>query len=543
MTPEVLNVVRAYMAGLDCARSLTVSLLIDAGEWDQLFNLGCDPGDYSSAEEFRAANCATEFLRKLDCPELLGLDLEATAIEKWWWAEKECFRTNQRLFEIMDLGTLSGVPVSDEMLNSFSILRKNLLSLIGSGPRHESIGRFGPGATVSDRSGRVTVPDKMTSVPTLTHACWPYLIPWTGTKWAMACAARGDEPQFVKGNIFFTVPKSATSRRSCGKEPSLNVFYQLDLGRDLRKRLKASGIDLDDGQNVHRQVACRASKSSEFCTIDLSSASDTLCTALVKLALPPRWHSALDDLRSPFTRVKGKWVRLEKFSSMGNGYTFELETAVFAAICMTVMEDPVPGVNLFVYGDDIIVPTSDSKAVLSALRFFGFTPNLAKTHVLGNFRESCGGDFFNGEPVRAHYMKEFPNEPQQYISLANGIRRVIDSFPKASPRRAGLLRSWFCVLDTLPVHIRRCRGPKVLGDIVVHDEEMRWTVRWRSCIRWIRVYRPARFRGPRLNKFKPDVQFASALYGIRTRRSGTDQEFLVARDGVSGYKVGWAAYS
>jgi hypothetical protein len=521
-----------------------VSLLIRHNEWDQLFSLKCDPGFYSSAEEYRAANCATEFLRKLDCPELTELDLEAITLEKWWWAEKECFKTNKRINEIVDFGTLLGVPVRYEILKFFEDLRKNLLSLIGSGPRHESIGRFGPGATVSDRSRRVTVADKMTSVPTLTTSAWPYLIPWTGTKWATACAGRGDEPRFVKGNHFFTVPKSATSRRSCGKEPSLNVFYQLGLGQDLRQRLKRQGIDLDDGQNVHRRVACDASRDARFCTIDLSSASDTLCDALVRVALPRRWHSALNDLRSPFTRVLGKWVKLEKFSSMGNGYTFELETAVFSAICMTVAPRLIPGVDLFVYGDDIIVPSEFSEDVLSALRFCGFTPNRAKTFTEGAFRESCGGDFFDGEPVRAYYLKELPHEPQHFISLANGLNRVLESFPKDSPRRAGLRRAWFRVLDTLPVHIRRCRGPQVLGDIVIHDHEERWSYRWRSSgIRWIRVYRPARFRGPRFKKFDRDVQLASAVYGIRLRQSGSDGEFIVARDGVTGYKVGWAAYS
>jgi hypothetical protein len=544
MMPQVRSLVLSYMEGLDCARSLSISLLIKAGEWDQLFSMKCDPRLYSSAEEYRAANCATELLRKLDCPELLGLDLEAIAIEKWWWAEQECFKTNRRLNEIFDFGTLLGLPVEDGILLFFQDLRKNLHSLIGSGPRHESFGRFGPGATVSDRSQRVTVADKMTSVPTLTSSAWPYLIPWTGTQWAGACARRGDEPRFVKGNHYFTVPKSATSKRSCGKEPSLNVYFQLGLGSDLRRKLKASGIDLDDGQNVHRQVACVSSKTGDFCTIDLSSASDTLCTALVRGALPRRWHSALYDLRSPFTRVKGKWVKLEKFSSMGNGYTFELETAVFTAICMTADPRCIPGVNLFVYGDDIIVPTESSRSVLAALRFCGFTPNGAKTFTEGVFRESCGGDFFDGEPVRAHYLKELPHEPQHFISLANGINRVLETFPKVSPRRAGLRRAWFRVLDQIPTHIRACRGPQVLGDLVIHDDETRWSYRWRATgIRWIRVYRPARFRGPRFKKYNGDVQLATALYGIRLRQSGSDDEFIVARDGVTGYKVGWAAYS
>lgn len=527
-------------------------MLIKAGEWGQLVDLTCDPRHYSSAEDYRAAACATDLLRKIDDPSLIpGLDLEARALEKWLWAEKECFKTNRRLNEIFDFGTLSGSPVEEAILDFFQGVRKNLLYLVGGGPRNDcEVGRFGPGATVSDKSGRVTVPDKMSSVPTLTSSAMFYLFPWAGTKWGEASARRGDEVSFVRGNHFFTVPKSATSRRSCGKEPSLNGYFQLGLGRQLRKRLKERGLDLDNGQDVHRQVACQASKTGLFCTIDLSSASDTLCESLVRNTLPRNWYNQLRDLRSPLTRVKKTWHRLEKFSSMGNGYTFELETAVFAAICMTVMgDDAFPGVNLFVYGDDIIVPTEYARGVLAALRFCGFTPNPEKTFIDGEFRESCGGDFFRGEPVRAHFMKEFPYEPQHFISLANGISRVRSAFRAGSARCNRLLTAWFGVLDNIPEPVRRCRGPQALGDVCIHDAEERWSHRWRGQIRWLRVYRPARFRGPTFSRFHPDVQLAAALYGVRLReankpsRWGDDSRFIVERDGVTGYKVGWAAYS
>jgi hypothetical protein len=249
---------------------------------------------------------------------------------------------------------------------------------------------------------------------------------------------------------------------------------------------------------------------------------------------------------------KGGWHRLEKFSSMGNGFTFELETAVFTAICMSVMPDPLPGFNLWVYGDDIIVPSDLSGDVIAALRFCGFTPNQRKTFTEGMFRESCGGDFFDGQPVRAHFMKEYPNEPQKWIALANGIRRVIDSFGSQSRRVPRLRKAWFRVLDQIPANVRACRGPQELGDLVIHDEEDLWIFRWRNGLsrRWIRVYRPASFRGVRFGRYDPDVQMAAALYGVFLRRTSSkpslvfdDNRMLVKRDGVAGYKVGWVPYS
>lgn len=547
MTSEMLDIALSYMEGLDCGRSLAIAILLREGDWGQIFEMKTDPALYSCSADYLSASAATDFFSKLDDDELQVVGLEDRAIAKWWWAERECFRTNRRLNEIFDFGTLAGSPVRSDLLEFFSRLRKNLLWLIGSGPPELPGGRFGPGATVSDNSRRTTVLDKLSTVPTITSGATGFLLPWTRTKWAQASLRRQDEISVVRGNSFFTVPKKATSRRSCAKEPSLNVFYQLGLGSTMRKRLKGRGIDLDHGQDVHRLVACTASRDAEFCTIDLSSASDTLCVALVNHTLPRKWLNDLTALRSPITSVKGKAVRLEKFSSMGNGFTFELETAVFTAICMSVIPDGQPGVNIFVYGDDIIVPTSTASDVLGALRFCGFTPNEEKTFVSGAFRESCGGDFFNGDPVRGHYVKEFPDAPHKYISLANGIRRVQCLFRHLDIAKfRGLRKAWFRTLDSIPVQIRSCRGPRELGDIVVHDDEERWLSRWRSSIRYIRCYRPARFKGVRFGRFHPDVQFAAALYGVALRSipgKPPSERMCVVRDGVMGYKIGWVPRS
>jgi len=548
MTSEMLDVTLSMMEGLDCARSLSIAIMLRYGEWDQILRLKVDPGHYSTHEEYLAAAGSTEFLRKLDDPSLTSLDLEAVAIEKWLWAEGECFKTNRRINEIMDFGTLCGTVAPDGIVQFLNDCRKNVVYLIGFGPPPDLLGRLGPGATVSDRAGHTSVLHKFSTVPTLTPRGFPYLFPWLGTKWGEASAARGDVINWVRGNRFFTVPKSALTRRSCAKEPSLNVYFQLGLGSELRRRLKRRGLDLDNGQEAHRKSAQESSYDNSSCTIDLSSASDTVSEALVRAFLPPGWFNHLSDLRSPFTWVKGRWHRLEKFSSMGNGFTFELETVVFTAICMSAMQGhAIPGVNLLVYGDDIIVPREFVREVLACLRFCGFTPNQEKTFEDGNFRESCGGDFFCGLPARAHYLKDYPNEPQQLISLANGIQRLLGQFSRLSGRRAGLHRTRRIIVAMLPAPIRRCRGPSELGDLVLHGSEESWVFRWRNCIRYIKCYRPARFKGVRFGRFHSDVQFAAALYGVTLMHSPAGRVYssslLVTRGGVSGYSVGWVPFS
>lgn len=536
LTPEVQGVALSLYEALDCPRSVTAAILLRYGELDQLVTLEVDPFHYNSAFEFGRANAASVFLKKFDDGKSHG-ELESGAVEKWLWAEKQCYRTNRRLTE---LPYLASTDVGYGRV--WSILdqaRKNLLRKIGYGPgsRGEDLARFGPGATVSDVGTRTTMSHKMSSTPTLTRDAWPYLVPWSGTRWATAVASRNDQPQFVRGNLYFTVPKTATSLRSCAKEPSLNVYYQLGHGRALRRALHG-WVDLNYGQDHHRRLAKMASESGEFATLDLSSASDTLALGLVSLLLPKGWFDALSDLRSPVTTVGDTPFILEKFSSMGNGYTFELETAIFCSLLSAVPGISV-GTNAWVYGDDIIVPTTCVSNVVAILQYCGFTLNKSKSFAVGPFRESCGGDFYDGFPVRGAYLREDLHEPQIIISCANKVRRL--GFDLYGYMPAALLRTWFAILDLLPSRIRSLRGPRELGDLVIWDEPEHWKWRWRGGIRWFRVYRPVNRGVVRWDRFDGPVQLASALN--RVALVSHKGRLYISGRGATGYKIGRAAFS
>jgi hypothetical protein len=521
--------------------SLKVSLLYKYGEWDQLASLAVDPGVYLDSESYWRDATAASVLRKLvELPTTI--DRKVVAEEGFLANEKVCLSTNRRLFPYL----CPGLPDTDEGVCAYlERARKICAYILGSCPELVD-GRFGPGATYGDRGRLTTVPDKMTSQPTLTRDAWPFLFQWSGTLWAKALASSRKDPLFVQGNRFTTVPKDASKDRGIAIEPSLNVFYQLGYGKVIRSRLKRVGINLTHGQDIHRRVACEASIRGHLFTMDLSNASDTICRNLVKLLLPTRWFSVLDDLRSKKTEFRGDWHLLEKFSSMGNGFTFELETLIFLALLLALdssWDDPQgrhvlnPGVNVFVYGDDIIAPVEFSKDAAACLSFFGMSVNKRKTFVDGPFRESCGGDFFFGKDVRPYFLKESPSEPHQLISLANGLRRLSRG---AESRSCHVNRAWFGVLDALPSAIRCLRGPEDLGDIVLHDTQDRWQLRCRaSGIRYIKVYRPVRFSKVSLRNFKPDVVLAAAVYGLGPKGS----EGVIPRDPVVGRKIGWVPYS
>jgi len=543
MTPQVHDIASSLMASLDCPRSLTVAILMRNREWVQLTELTTNPLDYSTPLAYLRAAQATDFLRKY--PELeTGIDKRAAALQKWRDSETLCFQTNRRLNELDDFGTLMGRPASEQVIAFVATTRKFVRRILGAGPGSSLEPRFGPGATISDPSRFTTVPDKITSKPSLTRGADPYVADWSSTAWARAVRHLGGEITYVRGNKYFTVPKDSKTDRSCGKEPSLNVAFQLALGQAIRRRLSRVGYNLDTLQDTHRRLASEYSASNEGVTIDLSSASDCVSTSLVRMLMPNEWYRALNALRSPTTDVDGKTLVLEKFSSMGNGFTFELETVIFLSCCLALQELSNTEGIVSVYGDDIIVPRSMAHLVIIALEFVGFKTNVRKTFVDGSFRESCGGDFFAGQAVRPYFLKDEPHEPQDYISLANGIRRMAYQFPETL--WPAIRRTWFRILDEIPSRVRACRGPSELGDLVIFDDEVRWRYRWRSSIRYFQVYRPATYHYVRWEGFAYEVQYAAALYGVTLAgplaRRGHGV-YIVPRDGVAGYKVGWTPHS
>jgi len=537
LSQQLERIVLAYCEDADTPRSLTVACLLRAREYGQLFKLTVDPLHYLDAESLFLDTQATEFLRKLQL-NVKGINRAKVALDSFWESERQCCRTNVRLDRFVHNGPFE--DSSDERMVLFiESVRKIIDQWLGPLPQELSP-RHGPGATFEDRGKMSTVPDKMSSRPTITASARQLLPLWERTVWARALMhdnSTKSDPKTLRGNRFTTVPKDANKDRGICIEPSLNVYYQLGVGGAIRRRLANVGIDLDHGQAVHRRIACGASRYGTFATIDLSNASDTVSYNLVKAVMPTRWFDVIDVLRSPMTLVKGKWVKLEKFSSMGNGYTFELETLIFAALAQACADsvgvEISPMTGLWVYGDDIIVPTNVADTLLACLRYFGFTPNPRKTFVSGRFRESCGGDFFDGQPVRAHYVKEEPTEPQHFIALANGIRRLAQSHDPNNARWARLRRAWLRCLDALPSSIRRLRGPSSLGDLVIHDDQ--WTTRTGSGDQggWelVRAYVP--FTQPLAwDHWKPWVILASALYGLPS-------EGVSQRGAVAGYRVKW----
>ena len=160
------------------------------------------------------------------------------------------------------------------------------------------------------------------------------------------------------GNNVTTVPKTWKTERVIAIEPCWNSFFQKGVGKLIRRRLRKVGILLRDSQERHGYLARMGSVHKVFATLDLKSASDTICIGLVEALLPEDWLRVLTDLRSPYMGEGEARYRYQRWSSMGNGYTFELETLIFYALTVAIV-GAESGRGVSVYGDDIIAPIDD----------------------------------------------------------------------------------------------------------------------------------------------------------------------------------------
>jgi hypothetical protein len=235
-------------------------------------------------------------------------------------------------------------------------------------------------------------------------------------------------PDIVRESKVTFVPKDLTQTRSICTEPSLNMFFQLGLGQILTERLKSHfGVDLRYQPRRNVRLARLGSIDGSVATIDLESASDSLSLGLCE-AVFPRWFlDLLYEYRTPFTKVRGQQVELSMVSTMGNGFTFPLQTMLFSCVVRAVASwrstflgrASRRGARWGVFGDDIICPIDLAGDVVHLLRLIGFRVNSEKSYTerYGRFRESCGGDFYMGHNVRGVYIKSLRTPQSRYVAI------------------------------------------------------------------------------------------------------------------------------
>lgn len=419
-------VLAALCDRLDSGLGRQVKQALHTGDDVALMKVSAQPEDYEDAVAFSGDYLLASFLSKWEGLKS-GINTRAAAISGWSAGELECQKTNARLKRALQG---SGKPHA-LALNLIFEVQRQIERVLGTCPPNDILAhsRWSSGATFDSRRG-APFTQKMANSPSVTRSArnrFSGIIAQDPHWQAALIDADGPvsllqiQTTVVEGSRYLTVPKNAKTDRSINAEPKGNAFMQQSIGRFIRQRLKRFGVDLDD-QSVNQDLA-RNAWFLDLATLDLRAASDSISTELIFSLLPIEWALLLDDLRSKYTKRDGKWEKLHKFSSMGNAFTFELESLIFWAILRAVLprEDHH---RIGVYGDDLIVPAHHVRRVKLALRFFGFALNDQKSFWEGPFRESCGKHYFYAADVTPVFQKKVVGtQLNEIIRLANRLVR------------------------------------------------------------------------------------------------------------------------
>jgi len=369
--------------------------------------------------------------------------------------------------------------------------------------------------------------------------------------------------ELASASKFSTVPKTVTEDRAICIEPSLNLYFQKGVQFLLEERLRVHfHIDLSIQQSLNGQLAYKGSIDGSFATEDLSSASDTISLLLIKDSVPGIARQILLFLRTPSVEMPWGDVPLNMISSMGNAFTFPLQTAIFASAVEAVynlldikLEFPKrnralghvePG-NFAVNGDDIIVLTEAHEYLVRLLKVLGFIPNPLKSHNTGFFRESCGRDYYCGHNVRGVYCKTLETEQDVY-SLINRLNAWSAMSGIALSHTVGYLLR-FCKTRLVPLHETDVAGikvPSLLTRAVLKSPQLERRERrltgfpgsggyphyWREPGRWYLAFCPEPRVLP-LSGFTPLGALISVVKGEMTPKG------IAVRDDCVAYRDRW----
>lgn len=443
----------------DCQHPLA-SRLLDAfrkKDYSKLTASSIDPADYGSSHDFAVDYLLTSFLKKFRDFDL-GIDREAAAYQKWLVAEESCNRTN---FFFRNLWSSGDNPFPARVHQSISLMQQKISQILGevdySFIRKNC--RFGPGSDGSTQGQKTSAYNKFAHSGDLT----PGLLEVVADVFSED--HREDfshESELVRGNRLSFVPKTALIDRAICTEPRWNIYLQLGIGELISTRLKRYGLDITS-QDRNRELA-RLAHVYGLATIDLSSASDTVSKNLVLELFPEEWSDLIFKTRSPQAFYRGKWIKMEKVSSMGNGYTFPVESLIFYAACWAACRLANAPECIGVFGDDLIVPQEVAPSLIELLSYLGFSTNVQKSFLSGRFFESCGKDYFDGVNVRPFFIKERISRAEDLMILANQITEYMRRLPDVATT-LNLSKLWHYVVSLVPQRLRLF-GPIGLAGVI-----------------------------------------------------------------------------
>jgi hypothetical protein len=288
-------------------------------------------------------------------------------------------------------------------------------------------------------------------------------------------------------DIIQQVPKKSDRNRTIGITDVIALSAQGVLSDYMISCMRRHGLDLKTLSDRHRDLAAEGSLHGGLATLDFSMASDTLSIGLVWILLNNNRSTVL--CKSLYRRLWGcrTWSYImdetediyQKFSPMGNKFTFPLESLLFTvvtrAICDTLHISDPKRRKATSFGDDVILYGPDRlldmyKAhITNRYAELGLLLNTEKSYFTGDFRESCGADYRSGDFVRGFYHKKLNVTLQDVVRCINHFTLYYDLTLLTILHHCPFINHVFCTYQLWKVCYSKLSFVEQLAHYSKHD--------------------------------------------------------------------------
>lgn len=242
---------------------------------------------------------------------------------------------------------------------------------------------------------------------------------------------------FSKAKVIL-VPKDSRGPRLISCEPRDHQYIQQGLMSKIvevieNHAITSGQVNFSD-QTINQELARRASLDQSFSTLDLKDASDRNTLSLFNhlfRSLPELRDLILHCRTSKTDLPNGTSVKMRKFAPMGSALCFPimaitLYTLMLVALVGIGVDFASASSSIFVYGDDIVVPTQYASYLIKVLERYLFKVNTDKSFVNSRFCESCGKDYFDGVDVSTVKLRRnFFQDPKTIVSHVATARNLL----------------------------------------------------------------------------------------------------------------------
>ena len=239
-----------------------------------------------------------------------------------------------------------------------------------------------------------------------------------------------------------SVPKTQKGPRIIALEPCCMQYAQQAVRSYLYDKIEQNyyskgHVNFTD-QSINRILAMESSVTGRLASLDLSDASDRVIgrLAISMFRHQPCLQGMILACRSTHAKMPDGQIvgPLAKFASMGSALCFPVESMYFYTLCvaallgvhnLSVTSRNVYNISrdVYIYGDDIFVPTRWATSVVEHLQKYYCKVNMSKSFWNGKFRESCGMDAYFGEEVTPTYIKHLhPDNRRQAERLISWVK-------------------------------------------------------------------------------------------------------------------------